>query len=468
VVVLLTGYSPEEMIGKSVQSYLSEWSIPNAIRGLARVAKGEIAKAEELEFVRKDGSIIHVEVNASPVFKGNRIVGVQIIVRDVLEKFKLGEVIDLARQYAENIVSTVRDPLVVLDSDLRIISANPSFYENFKVKSTETEGKSLYEIGDRQWDNPELRRLLTEILPAKSVITDFELTHTFPTIGRRVMLLNARKVQAEVGREPFILLAIEDITERKRQEKTLRDSEEKYRVIVERSWDAVVTFDAKGRISYASPSLLLITGHSPAEVEGKTLDNFLHKADVPKYIQYIKGVLQGEVFESHEMKIVKSDGAIGYAEINSSPIFDESGLVTGVQAILRDVSERHKLAEIKDRFISAVTHELRTPLVSIQGYLDLILSESGIVGQTKMDLETVKRNTNILSQLVDDLLDVQRLASGRMPLDLQPLNLQTLIQDCIQQVQPLITEKNHNLQLETPESEVTVVGDKTILTDESW
>src|SRR5208337_3596654 len=142
----------------------------------------------------------------------------------------------------------------VLDSDLRIVSASRSFYVNFKVNPAETEGKSLYEIGNRQWDNPELRRLLTEILPAKSIITDFELTHVFPTIGEKVMLLNARKVQAELGREPFILLAIEDITERKRMSEAVDLARQYAENIVSTVRDPMVVLDSDLRIVSASRS----------------------------------------------------------------------------------------------------------------------------------------------------------------------------------------------------------------------
>ena len=119
-----------------------------------------------------------------------------------------------ALDFAESIIETVREPLVVLDEKLRIISANKSFYEKFGVKQAETENKLIYEIGSRQWDIPELRKLLEDILPAKSVFDNFRVEHEFPNIGRRVMLLNARQVFHGGTGTKAILLAIEDITGR--------------------------------------------------------------------------------------------------------------------------------------------------------------------------------------------------------------------------------------------------------------
>lgn len=121
-----------------------------------------------------------------------------------------------AREYAESIVATVREPLLVLDADLRIISANQSFYRTFKVAPKGTEGQLIYELGNRQWDIPRLRELLEELLPKNTAFDDFEVEYHFPTIGHRTMLLNARRLHGEANGARMVLLAIEDITECKR------------------------------------------------------------------------------------------------------------------------------------------------------------------------------------------------------------------------------------------------------------
>src|SRR5579872_3739799 len=98
--------------------------------------------------------------------------------------------------YAQNIVDTVREPLMMLDTSLRVQSANRAFYQTFHVSPEETENHLIYELGNGQWDIPDLRTLLEDVVPKSSVFSDFELEHTFPIIGRRVMLLNARKLLA--------------------------------------------------------------------------------------------------------------------------------------------------------------------------------------------------------------------------------------------------------------------------------
>lgn len=125
-------------------------------------------------------------------------------------------------QIFEGIVETIREPLLVLDRDLRIVTASRSFYEFFKVKPEETVGQFIYDLGDKQWDISKLRELLETILPQQTAFDNYEVEHDFVTIGRRTLLLNARQIEREVGKERIILLAIEDITERKKYEEKIQ------------------------------------------------------------------------------------------------------------------------------------------------------------------------------------------------------------------------------------------------------
>jgi two-component sensor histidine kinase len=113
---------------------------------------------------------------------------------------------------AQAIVDTVREPILVLDSELRVIAASRSFYSAFKVKPNDTQGRPLYALGDGQWDIPGLRLLLEKIVPERGVMEDYEVEHMFPDIGQRTMLLNARQVFYEGGANTTILLGIEDVT----------------------------------------------------------------------------------------------------------------------------------------------------------------------------------------------------------------------------------------------------------------
>lgn len=125
-------------------------------------------------------------------------------------------------QIFEGIVETIREPLLVLDRYLRVVTASRSFYEFFKVKPEATVGQFIYDLGDKQWDISKLRELLETILPQQTAFDNYEVEHDFVTIGRRTLLLNARQIEQEVGKERIILLAIEDITERKKYEEKIQ------------------------------------------------------------------------------------------------------------------------------------------------------------------------------------------------------------------------------------------------------
>jgi len=120
---------------------------------------------------------------------------------------------------AEAIVDTVREPLVVLDRDLRVIAASRSFYRTFAAEPGNTQGRMLYELGDGQWNIPALRTVLEDIIPRHRTVEAYEVEHEFPTLGRRVMLLNARQVFDEDGTGSALLLAIEDVTDRRGTER---------------------------------------------------------------------------------------------------------------------------------------------------------------------------------------------------------------------------------------------------------
>ena len=150
--------------------------------------------------------------------------------KETLEHKRVEQTLTELREYAENIVATVREPLVVLDADLRVVSANHSFYEVFAVKPEETQGQFVYDLGNRQWNIPGLRELLEEIIPKNNTFEGFQMEHDFPTIGRRIMLLNARRIPMEADETRLILLAIEDVTERVEMEEALQKSSKKIKL----------------------------------------------------------------------------------------------------------------------------------------------------------------------------------------------------------------------------------------------
>ena len=148
----------------------------------------------------------------------NKIDGAVVVLLDIDEIKRYQEEVREERDYAQAIVETVREPLIILDGELRVETANAAFYRTFGVQPAETQERLVYDLGNQQWDIPALRRLLEQVLPQEQAFEGFEVQHHFPQIGRKTMLLNARRLY-RADRPSLILLAIEDVTGSKEAEK---------------------------------------------------------------------------------------------------------------------------------------------------------------------------------------------------------------------------------------------------------
>ncbi len=191
-----------------------------------------------------------------------------LAMEDVTERRRSEADLKAIETYAQNIVDTVREPLLILDTTLRVRSGNRAFYQAFQVSAEETENQLIYELGNGQWDIPSLRTLLEDIVPKSSVFNDFELEHTFPVIGRRVMLLNARKLEAGHHGE-LLVLAMEDVTARKRAEEALLKAGALQSAIFNSANFSSIATDEKGVIQIFNVGAERMLGYTAGEVMNK-------------------------------------------------------------------------------------------------------------------------------------------------------------------------------------------------------
>jgi len=239
----------------------------------------------------------------------------------------------------------VREPLIALDQDLRVISVSRSFYDFFKVKPEETIGQLIYDLGNKQWNIPKLRELLETILPQKTTFDNYEVEHDFATIGRRIMLLNARQIQRVSGQELIILLAIEDITERREIENSL--------------------------------------GKAHEELEGLAV-------------------------------------------------------------------ELERTARAKSEFLANMSHELRTPLNSINGFSEVLFDETfgPLNDKQKKYVNNVLISGKHLLMLINQILDMAKVESGKMKLTLSKLPVKDLLNEMALLVADLAGKKNLEMRVE--------------------
>jgi len=217
------GYARDEVVGKL------RWADLLTPDGRAVFASNfpvlkERGFVKDLEFDlrRKDGSVLPVLLNATAITdSAGRYLSSRSTVFDIGERKQAERIREQARAYAENIVDTVREPLVILTADLRVNSANRAFFDTFGLVPGQTVGNPLATLSEGAWNIPALLTALSEIVPRHSELRDFEVDHDFPGFGRKIVLLNARKLYRPGNNTTLTLLAIEDVTERKAAEAAL-------------------------------------------------------------------------------------------------------------------------------------------------------------------------------------------------------------------------------------------------------
>ncbi len=255
---------------------------------------------------------------------------------------------DEVDEFAENIINTVREPLLVLDDELRVIKASRSFYNFFKVKPEDTIGRLIYELGNHQWDIPKLRDLLEKILPEKTTFDNYEVEHYFSSIGRRIMLLNARQIKRGLGKEKIILLAFEDVTERRREERSLSEkshiTSEYLNILLDHAHAPIITWDSSLVIKRFNHEFEKLSGYNKSEVEDKRIEMLFPKNEIDSTLGLIKNNIGDENPEVIEINILTKDKEIKTVLWNSANISDEEGKNT-IATIAQDITSRKRTEE---------------------------------------------------------------------------------------------------------------------------
>lgn len=232
----------------------------------------------------------------------------------------------VSKNYSQDIVSTLREPLVVLNKHLKVKSANDAFYKKFHLDESEIEGTTIFDLENKGWNIPELKNLLKEILPKHSSFYNYEITHDFPGLGQRTMLLNGREIIREEGGEKLILLVFGDITDKRLTEKNLEKSEIKFKLLVDSISQLIWISNAKGDIEFFNPQWEHYTGINCGEsIKDGMWEEAIHPEDLKEFKdQFNKCIDTGKSF-TKETRLESKDGNYNWYLAKAMPYYNTDG-----------------------------------------------------------------------------------------------------------------------------------------------
>jgi len=508
----LLGFSREQFLGKKIWEIGFFKDIISNKDKFAELQQQKYIRYENMPLETASGERIEVEFVSNVYSEGNNQV-IQCNIRNITERKNIETGLEKTRkelavikqsadevsEFADSIINTVREPLITLDQDLRVVKASRSFYEFFKVKPEDTVGQLIYNLGNKQWDIPKLRELLEDILPQKAAFDNYEVEHNFSTIGRRIMLLNARQIQRGLGKERIILLAIEDITVRKEIEAGLEKTRKELAVIKQSADEALeyadstintireplIVLDQDLKVVSASRAFYEVFKVKHEDTVGQLIYNLGNKQwDIPKLRELLEDILPKKAaFDNYEVEHNFSTIGRRIMLLNARQIQRGLGKERIILLAIEDITVRREIekgmektrvrleelsielkrtSRVKSEFLANMSHELRTPLNSIIGFSEVLYDETfGKLSEKQKEyVNYVLVSGKHLLLLINDVLDMAKVEAGKMELSISSLSLKKTLEDALILVKGIALKKEITLFLKIDENIDKVEADE--------
>ena len=469
----MTGYTREELIGSIFKQYFTEPE--RADLGVKRTLAEATVTNYELVLRAKTGRKATVSFNAS-IFRtpDGQIQGIFASARDISEQARLG--LQLAEQqvYNRSLIEASADALFAIAPDGTVTDVNE--------EATRLTGYSKKHLINSRFaeyfTEPDRARAGVQQTLAEKRVIGYELI-LITRYGRRISVSFNAGVFADTAGTPLgILAGARDTTAQKGLEKQLRDSQFYTRSLIESNIDALMTTDPLGIITDVNQQMEALTGGTREELIGTPFKDYF--TDSQRAEEGIRLVLRESRVTNYELTARSKKGRETVVSYNATTFNDQTGKLQGVFAAARDVTERKRFEQTlqeknvelenaslaKDRFLASMSHELRTPLNAIIGFTGTLLMKlpGPLTVDQEKQLRTIQASSRHLLSLINDLLDLAKIESGKVELNMEPVGCQSIIEEVSTTLRALAEGKNLRFEISLPEEEVRIQTDRRSLT----
>ena len=447
----LFGYSADEMVGASILKI-----IPYELRSeedmiLSKVRAGQKIDHFETVRLRKDGRRVHVSITVSPVKdQAGRVIGASKIARDIGVHRELTQ----ARSRLAAIVESSDDAIISKDLDGVVTSWNRAAERLFGFTADEMVGQPMRRIIPPSLFHEE-NEILATIRDGRT-IDHFETTRLHKD-GRGILVsISVSPVRDEQGR----IVGASNISRDIGRQREANQARAMLAAIVESSDDAIISKDLNGIVTSWNRAAERLYGYDAGEMVGQPIRRIIPAELQTEEDGILAKIRAGERIDHFETQRLRKDGTRFEVSITVSPIMDEHGRIVGASKIARDITPQREAQREKDRFLAILAHELRNPLAPIRNAITLF----GQPGMTPEQLEKARdiaeRQVAHMAQLLDDLLDVARISTGRVELKCADMPLKPLMAHAVDAARPIMERRGHRLEVRMPDEDLWVHADE--------